>query len=1457
MKRQRQLNVKFLLILLVAVAVLGGATYGVHRFQVKRSARGLLYQSQQAEAKGDRVKAADYLERYLAYAPEDLDNLVKFGTLLAPDAETATPLDARRASDAFERVVLRNPDRKDVRRQALELELKVGDFVGARPNILTLLAPEGSTELDDGTLKGLVSGLDRAPQDGRLMWQLGQCYEATGKYDWAIACYDKARRATPSLIDAYVRLAAAQRRQGRAAEADAVMDAVEVKDGLIASNPKEHRAYLERARYRQAHRLPTPTTALAAVAADAEQARALAPDNADVLLLSAEVALNAAKPDLEAARAYLLKGVKLHPKTPGLYEALSRVELLDRKPAEAVAWFRKGIETLPKDDTQLLYLRWRLADTLIQTNQVEEATKLLAELRETPIFPELLGYLDARLQVAEGRWYKAINVLDRAAPELSIRGMADLSKRAYVSLGQCYERVGRPDQQYGAFKRASEIVATEDMTLDVASRLGMASALVAQGRFDDAIDEYRKLQALPGTPPEVQTILARALLLRTLKQGDPEQRRWQDVDEALRRAQEMMPESSEVTLLRADALAARNQLDQAREEIRKALVGHEGLVELWVALSAVAERQGKTDEALTILNDAETKVGPRVELRMSRARYWGGRGGAEGLKALDQIEEGAKDLPAAERDRLLAALADAYTRAGALDRSRRLVQQLADAQPKNQALQLSLFDQCLRDKDLTAAAAVLDRIKALDSVEEGTGDGLIWRYGQVRLLLQRAEDGGPTSALTEARNLLDEIRARRPGWPGGLVAQARIYELQKAPRSALESYEAAIKAGERSPAVIQRTAQLLMGQGRYAQADEMLKLIQNASLVSNDVQRMSASVAMNVGDAERALTEARRAVAGDSRDYQELVWFGQILTAAANQAEADGRKEEAKGRLSEAKQVLRRATDLSGTAPEPWVILTRFLVATNQVDEAKAVVVEAEKRLSADRDALALAQCHEVIGDAKKADELYQAALTARPADPAVLRNVAMHALRSGDKQQEARGHLEQLAKVGGGSPDAEWARNTLAVLTAAGGNHQQLLKALQILGVSGQDGDKNATVSTATRRTQARLLAQRPNRAMRREAITILEDLTSREPQADDLFLLARLYEADERWSKAREVVTDSLLKNHGDNASVLAYYVAALLRHEMKDEAKVYLARLEKAAPDQPGTLAIQARVLTATGQKDEAVRKLQEYAKGGRERLEPVAALLEELGQLKEAEAMYRSVREQFAANPASVLPLTGFLGRQGRATEAMALLDEDAWKALPPQTMSNACVVVMYNAPSADPEMFERVAARVAQAAKENPAKVEVRFDLANLRSIQGRFDEAEKIYRQVAQEAGSSGVPLNNLSWLLALQGGPKATEALDLIQRAMGIDGETPDLQDTRAMVYLALERPEDAIRDLEEAIAVNPTPEKYFHLARACRAAGQKTEAREHYRKAVELGLVANALHPLERPYFNELATP
>src|SRR5262249_30836121 len=106
--------------------------------------------------------------------------------------------------------------------------------------------------------------------------------------------------------------------------------------------------------------------------------------------------------------------------------------------------------------------------------------------------------------------------------------------------------------------------------------------------------------------------------------------------------------------------------------------------------------------------------------------------------------------------------------------------------------------------------------------------------------------------------------------------------------------------------------------------------------------------------------------------------------------------------------------------------------------------------------------------------------------------------------------------------------------------------------------------------------------------------------------------------------------------------------------------------------------------------------------------------------------------------------------------------------------------------------------------------------------------------------------LNNLAWLLALRN-HRGAEALPLIQRAIDIYGPRPDLLDTRALVYLAMDRADQARADLTAAIADTPTAGRYLHLAHVCEMADDADGAAAALRKAKGLGLKRAQLHPVE----------
>src|SRR5262249_5564362 len=146
----------------------------------------------------------------------------------------------------------------------------------------------------------------------------------------------------------------------------------------------------------------------------------------------------------------------------------------------------------------------------------------------------------------------------------------------------------------------------------------------------------------------------------------------------------------------------------------------------------------------------------------------------------------------------------------------------------------------------------------------------------------------------------------------------------------------------------------------------------------------------------------------------------------------------------------------------------------------------------------------------------------------------------------------------------------SLAFALATREGSQELDQALTLL----EENRRGRAESTDDQRTRAVVLALHPGR--QGEAIRLLEDLGKRQPlTTDEQFLLAKLYEAAGDWRRAREKLL-SLVTAQGSRpeeagrfALYLSHYVGGLLHRGEVAEARLWLARLEKADPSSLRTL------------------------------------------------------------------------------------------------------------------------------------------------------------------------------------------------------------------------------------------------------------------------------------------------
>jgi tetratricopeptide (TPR) repeat protein len=494
-----------------------------------------------------------------------------------------------------------------------------------------------------------------------------------------------------------------------------------------------------------------------------------------------------------------------------------------------------------------------------------------------------------------------------------------------------------------------------------------------------------------------------------------------------------------------------------------------------------------------------------------------------------------------------------------------------------------------------------------------------------------------------------------------------------------------------------------------------------------------------------------------------------------------------------------------------------------------------------------VAELYERAGAPEQARQVYQDALKARPDDDATLQGLALLELSAG-RRADAEGYLRQIVRSAAPASEAgAWARNVLAVITAADRDPQRSRQALEMLGATRPDE------SVADLRTRALVFALQPGAAARGRAIEALGKIVARNAAIrNDRFLLAQLLDLDGAWSKARDELR-GLLELYPEDTPCLAYFVRALLRHSDPAEAQLWLGKLESLEPDAPRTIELKARLAKALGKDVEAATLLSALAQDQPDQLPDAARLLEALGLGAAAEDLFRR-SVAMSTRPEAILELAGFLGRQGRTREALDLC-ERAWQTCPPALVATTSVSVLQGTDDSAraAEHLERVQGWLEPAVRQHPDQAGLKVALALLRGFQGRHQEAEQIYRQILAKDPKSLAALNNLAWVLAVKD-RKGAEAETLIARAIDLAGPIPDFRDTRALVALSLGRSDRAVEDLVEATRQAPTALSLFHLALAYSMARDSTAAARSLQLAREYGLRPGILDPLERPSYEVL---
>lgn len=1249
-------------------------------------------------------------------------------------------------------------------------------------------------------------------------------------------------------------------------------------------------------------------------------------DDENALLLAGQCAL--ARQEYGEARQYAQSGIDLHPRSYRMYRTMANVQTRfwrqeqhqagtadSRKKREehrnratehrdkAIGTLRQGLEET-NDNPELL---WALADLLIDAGKIEEAQETTEKLRrsEHRYTDSLVGYLQSRIEYARGHWLAAIQgreaTEDRPATQgfeqvrAGLTAWEHLLKRADLCLATCYGQLGNVEQQEAALER----ILQRDQTYEPAL-VEIAQIKLSAGLVDEALEEYRKLSRMNRLSPIGWLQYARMLFFKNLRL-EPSKRNWAEVQETLAKIAEAMPTSPQISLLGAEILVVQNRFEEAEKMLLDARNKNPEVVALRAGLASLAAQQQDWQKAEKLLDEAEQGLGEKVGLTLARARYLARRYGSEGSKQLRELAKKIEQFTEkGERLRLIKGLLSLAQQIGDDELVSKLCRRVAEMERNNLHIRFMLFESALRLKSKSDMSAMLREIERIE------GNGPHWLYGRaVQLMLEAVEldsqaakeDSEKKRAqvkenLVRAQQYAARAREKHPKWSRLPALIGEIYRQQGDRERALENYLEAVKElGERNPAAIRTTAQLLLQQQRYSEAEEVILLLAGRQTqFSEEFERMEAGLMLRQGNLAAAEAYFRKKAAG-SNDYRDHIWYGQIRGLMGRLAKAQGQDAESQKMLQEAEAALRRAVELSHQIPETWVALIRFYGQTKQIQKGLDAMEEARSKIPVDDQPLAMTECLEALGRTKQAEEVYKAALAAAPGNPVIVRRAADFYLRTGNPIPAET----LLRRIIEGNVQAQqrtliWARRKLAWVLFTRRGYQNLQEALRL--IEQNISASGSSVEDQDRRLRGNLLASHPNRMKRKEAIQVFEKLvTGRQSAApEDRFILAQLYlaEGERAWVKADGQFTTLLSSPGGSQPRYLAPYIRALLSHGELRSAALWLGRLEKLAPNQFATMILKASLVfkreeydrqeydkvfgALTGFAGKVVAKPSDEAP----RLHLVASNLEEFAQqLKnaagqaaadgkqeeakakeewaarfaaEAEGMFRKyVRKR----PGQVMVLATCLARHDKIGEALNEI-EPSWTDSNPAALGQTMRILL-KSPAASPAQIKRGETVMQDALDRFKRPAGLLMVMADVSNHQQNYRKAENLYREILKKNGRHWVAMNNLAVLLALQE-IKLDDSQRLVNEAIKIAGPVASMLDSRATVHLARGRTDLALADLEKAIAEKDDPIWRFHQAQAYDQDGQQRAAARALKKAHQQGLKPEMLQPLERRAYREL---
>lgn len=1374
-RRKARVNVKVLIIVVVALGVLGGGAVVGHYVRKRVAADRALAAGQAAFAKKDWPEAAKQLKRYLQKYPDDVPVLERY----CEANMSVRPVDPEHvgaAIGAYRRLLRHRPGDAALSAKLAKLYYGVGEF--------------------SDTIHICQQRLTADPDDGDALYWLGRALNAQAKSEEAAETFRKLVEKHPDRVKAYALLS------GIALQADSTTARDTALDWLnkaVEANPKSSEALAQRSRF---HRMAMRDRE--AALADLEAAAGLGFDDPVVQLVVADEWVEWG--EFDKAAVGLTAVTEVAPASLELHD-------LDELSLGFAVWGTRAKMALrapervkPGDlaDQALSALEGKFRTRFLPTavdlylagERVPDAERCLGDYKASRAAAKGLlppsreeRVLAARVANAAGRPYEAVESLLGSGQSL------DDDPTAQGALSDAFFATGQRGRAREALLRY-----VERMPQDRLAMLRLAESY--RNEQWDRVQAYADaaLRLHPTLGAKLLSLEARMML--AAGRAD-EQATLDQIQRETAELGKQFPKDAGVRMLTAAALSMAGKSEDAVRELTAAIAECEPKLPAELQLVNVYERSGRVEEALAAAKRSVEAHGESATAWLTLSDLQRRTGRPD--DARKTLTDAAARFVGADRLAVRQALARGLVLDGKQSEAAELFAALAAENPSDIEDRVNLLALPGTRKDAAEASRLIAELKSIEGEL-----GVRWKLEQARLW---AESDAWRSHHDETINLLQACLRADPSWEAPSLVLAAVHERSGNVRGAEQTLRVVLAGNPMALGAADRLVDLLKRQGRFAEAENVLDALPGGGPAFG-MQRID--IAMGRGDYEQAIRQLELHCAAQPADIGAKIRLARLAYAARkDRARAETLLNEAAAQSPDSLEVLRARVSLLHTAGEKdaavslidaevakrndfgvvW-LRAKFMAEIGELERAEAdykqlttfpdheaeaygllaefyrtrdrgteavTALEAGLKLQPESTALERALMRVLLaskaaGDGARGRELLAKLRVAAPDDPELMRVEAGLLLddRTAESDAKAKEKLERIIEL---NPSDAGAYLLLVNLARRQGDFE---RARALVSRALSTNPTNLALQVARISVEVDLGA---NRAARELAQRVLDQ------RGSDLGLANQLTDIFRRAGDAESaaVFSERALAVGPDDEYANVAYAASLAG---KGDGKAAMERLTGFTTSAPGAKSVPAHLALAsisTGEREYAVA---EAALARAEELSPgdVNAARERMRMLA-AQERYDEVLKVLSEVRANHGDDAGALAAGGYALAA-----------------------------ASDPRLLREARSAFEAAVQADPGSLEGYRGLANVAFRTGDMEAAIGAYRGLLKVSALDAGALNDLAWILGEHKGEAGlTEAEQLATRGLTRYPDDVHLLDTRGVVLMKLGRLDDARRDLEK----------------------------------------------------------